>query len=483
MSFRRLLLVLSFLAVFAMALRISSDSDTWWHLRTGAQILQTGQVPQTDSYSHTRAGAAWLYPSAAWLSEIQMAALFATFGFAGLNLWVAALVTLAFGFVYAAMPRGGLFVRGALLVLAAASSAVYWAARPYLWSFVFSALTLWLLEAARRGQVRRLLWLPLVMLLWANSHPGFIVGFILLGVYALALSIEWLRTPARPAFAELWRRQGWLVAAAAAGMLLAVCLNPAGLRMLRYPFDTVGMDVLRSYIQEWQSPNFHEARIWPYAALFALSLLAMQYAPTRPSAYDVLLLGVLGALSLLAGRNIALFSLAAPLVLSRYLPEGLLRAEQRLDTHSPPTRPQALLNSLLLLLALAALAAKATLTLPAEANWRALRSQLPLGAVAYLQSAPPRGAMFNSYNWGGYLLWALPGTPVFADGRTDLYGDAVLSEWLAIATAEPGWQSKLAQRQVQTVLLEPSWALSKLLPTVGWQLLYEDEHTRLFERQ
>ncbi|MCW5888422.1 MAG: hypothetical protein KIT07_09895, partial [Anaerolineales bacterium] len=174
MSFRRLLLVLSFLAVFAMALRISSDSDTWWHLRTGAQILQTGQVPQTDSYSHTRAGAAWLYPSAAWLSEIQMAALFATFGFAGLNLWVAALVTLAFGFVYAAMPRGGLFVRGALLVLAAASSAVYWAARPYLWSFVFSALTLWLLEAARRGQVRRLLWLPLVMLLWANSHPGFI---------------------------------------------------------------------------------------------------------------------------------------------------------------------------------------------------------------------------------------------------------------------------------------------------------------------
>lgn len=89
MSFRRLVIALAFVAIFAMALRISTDTDTWWHLRTGELILQSG-VPTADTFSYTRAGATWLYPSAAWVSEIQLYLLHQWAGFAGLNLWVAA---------------------------------------------------------------------------------------------------------------------------------------------------------------------------------------------------------------------------------------------------------------------------------------------------------------------------------------------------------------------------------------------------------
>ncbi len=479
MSFRRMVLALTFIAIFAMALRISTDTDTWWHLRTGQAILQGG-VPTTDSFSHTREGAAWLYPSAAWLSEAQLYLVYTTAGFAGLNLWVAALVTLAFAFVYRALSRGGIFVRSSILLLAAASSAVYWAARPYLWSFVFSALCLWLLEAARRGQPRRLLWLPLVMLVWANSHPGFAVGFILLAIYAAAQAAEWLQAAPRPSLQEAWRSWGQYLALAGLGLLLAVCINPSGPVMLRYPFDTVEMDVLRGYIQEWQSPNFHEARIWPFAVLFGLTLLAMVFAPRRPALYDILLLGALGAMSLLAARNIALFALAAPIVLSRNLPESVLQLEQRLSYRSQPTRMQAILHSVMVLLALVAVAAKATTVLPDAANRQALNAGLPLGAVEYMKAQRPQGEMFNSYNWGGYLIWALPEYRVYADGRTDLYGDELLGEWLQVANAEPGWESTLDLRQVDIVLLEPGWALSKLLPAAGWQLLYQDEHSVLF---
>lgn len=482
MSFRRMVIALAFLAIFAMALRISTDTDTWWHLRTGQAILQGG-VPTLDSFSHTRYGAAWLYPSAAWVSEVQLYLAYTWAGFAGLNLWVAALVTLAFYFVYRALSRGGIFVHSSTLLLAAASSAVYWAARPYLWSFVFSAACLWLLEAARRGQQpqpRRLLWLPLLMLAWANSHPGFAVGFILLAIYVAGQAAEWLQTVPRTSLRNAWRTWGQYVALAGLGMLLAVCINPSGAAMLRYPFDTVEMDVLRGYIQEWQSPNFHEARIWPFAALAGLTLLAMLFAPRRPAVYDLLLIGVLGAMSLLAARNIALFALAAPIVLSRNLPEGVLAVERKLHYRPAPTRPQAILHTVMLALALVALVAKAANVLPAAANQAALAASLPVGAVEYMKAQQPEGEMFNSYNWGGYLIWALPQYPVFADGRTDLYGDELLGEWLQIANAEPGWEAKLAERQVKLVLLEPGWALSKLLPAAGWQLLYADEHSVLF---
>jgi hypothetical protein len=66
------------------------------------------------------------------------------------------------------------------------------------------------------------------------------------------------------------------------------------------------------------------------------------------------------------------------------------------------------------------------------------------------------------------------------DGRTDLYNDELLTEWLEIVGAEPGWQGKLDAWDIRLILLEPHWALSKVLSYEGWQLLYEDEVSVLY---
>ena len=39
MSTRRLVILLTFLAIFAMAARISIDNDTWWHMRIGQWMI------------------------------------------------------------------------------------------------------------------------------------------------------------------------------------------------------------------------------------------------------------------------------------------------------------------------------------------------------------------------------------------------------------------------------------------------------------
>ena len=48
MSFRRLVVGLTFLAVFTMATRVSVDTDTWWHLRAGEWIVEHRQIILTD---------------------------------------------------------------------------------------------------------------------------------------------------------------------------------------------------------------------------------------------------------------------------------------------------------------------------------------------------------------------------------------------------------------------------------------------------
>jgi hypothetical protein len=88
-----------------------------------------------------------------------------------------------------------------------------------------------------------------------------------------------------------------------------------------------------------------------------------------------------------------------------------------------------------------AVAIKAGVDFPPAANQEAFRETMPVDAVAFIKQKSPPGRLFNSYNWGGYLLWELPEYPVFIDGRTDLYNDDVISQWLQVVRAGPAGRS------------------------------------------
>src|SRR5512141_790592 len=113
----RLVTVITFLAIFAMAARISVDTDTWWHLRAGQWIWDNQALLKVDPFSYTRSGASWQYPG--WLVEVPLFWIYHAFGPGGLNMWTAGMVTLAFAFVWRTL-SGGPFLRAFVMVLAAA---------------------------------------------------------------------------------------------------------------------------------------------------------------------------------------------------------------------------------------------------------------------------------------------------------------------------------------------------------------------------
>ena len=98
----------------------------------------------------------------------------------------------------------------------------------------------------------------------------------------------------------------------------AVCINPSGPVMLLYPFKTVSIGALQDYIQEWQSPDFHLLSVQPFIWLLLLTLGAAGASRRRLALTDFLLVAGFAYLGLMAGRNVALFALAAPPVLARH---------------------------------------------------------------------------------------------------------------------------------------------------------------------
>ena len=275
------------------------------------------------------------------------------------------------------------------------------------------------------------------------------------------------------------------LALAAAVSAAAVSLNPHGPVMLLYPFRTVSIGVLQDYIQEWQSPNFHHLEVQPFLWMLFLTIAALAFSRRRRGTTEVLGVVAFAYLSLLAGRNIALFALFTGPVLARHGHSALEPVIARFGRGPQiPERIARVLNLVILALLLVAAAAKVSIPLTPMTNEQALEGQVPVAAVEWIRQHHPAGPLFNSYNWGGYVLWALyPDYPSFVDGRTDLFDDEILTDYLDAWRADADWGAVIDRWGLRLALLEPDAPLVGALEDAGWVQLYADGQAVVLGRE
>ncbi len=468
MTIRRLVIALAFLGIFFMAIRPMIDTDTWWHLRTGQWILEHQALPDVDRFSLTRAGEPWYYPG--WLSQILMVEVYSLGGLSALNLLFTATILSAFFLVYRTMD-GDPFLTALVLVLAAGASEIYWNARPQLFSFLFSAGFYLVLRKFLRGKSNLLWILPLIMALWVNVHPGFAIGFIFMLIAFVSQGIIFLTR--RNTRSETGKQLLWLAGILAA-CLAAASVNPRGPAVLAYPFQTVSIRFLQNFIQEWQTPDFHNLQAQLFLILLFTTWAVITFSPKSMEAGDFLFLSVIGYMGFLAWRNTDLLSIVAPAILMSYGRPIMEKLFPRWDPDHPVSRTQSAVHiGAATILSAAALVYGASVASPKPIQ-DFVESQVPVRAVDYLAAHPVPGRMFNSYNFGSYLIWKLPEYPVFVDGRTDLYTDEILDQYLAVARAQEGWRNILERWQITIVFMEPSAPILDLLKADGWTVYYED---------
>jgi hypothetical protein len=414
-------------------------------------------------------------------------------GDAGLALYTALLATAGMVFVYFQL-EGDPIVKAFVLVLATATAAVFWSPRPQMMSFFLSTVVLNLLWLHSKRGVDRLWLIPPIMALWANLHGGFAIGFILMVLSMIGEGARWLLDRALPdasrdleSDAATFPTLRPVIRIAIVGLVsaAAISLNPYGPSMLLYPFRTVGIGVLRDFIQEWASPNFHERQTWPLIWLLLGTLAAVGISPKRLDWRDAVMVGGTAYSALLAGRNFPTFAIVAAPVLAEHLESWLSARGWRLSwKRLPSSGVFAALNWALLLLILGAGVFKVVYALNPARIDEARRDSVPVEAARFLEAQRPPGPIFNSYNWGGYLIWAARDYPVYVDGRTDLYGDDLLTTYLDTALAGAGWEENLDVAGINTVLVEVNSPLAQALElTQGWERAYQDELAAIYVRE
>lgn len=471
---RRLALTVAYALIFAIAIRSPSDPDTWWHLRSAEQTIATGIIRE-DGFSQTRAGERWLNHS--WGGQLVMLAAWRLGGAPGLALLTAALATMGMAIVGRMMAEtnANAHLRAYTLALGALTATVFWSARPQMFSFVLSAITLLLL---RRGG--RALWLlPPLFAIWANLHAGFAIGLLWLALAALGAGWD-IFTQRALGNRRRWRQWPFLLVACA----LALCLNPYGPELLLVPIRTLSLSELRAAIVEWQTPDLHLPATWPFLLMLALSWLALGLSRRRPRSDEAILIALTTVMALWAGRNIALFAIVAAPTLAAQLAALPLPPRWRLPVPPRMTRKRGLAHAGLLLALCMGVAAYAADRLSPARVAAIHAAQFPVAVVAYLRETSPSGPLFHAYEWGGYLLWELPEYPSFIDGRTLLFGDELLAAYRRAASGVD-WAEPFAEYDIRLALIPRGSGLDRALRRLplAWELLFLDETAALYSRR
>jgi hypothetical protein len=479
LTIERAAVIILFALLFAMATRIPVDTDMWWHLRAGQYMLSNGII-RVDPFSFSKLGEAWINHS--YGSQLVMYVIWQVAGNFGMAIYVAAFATGGMWFIYR-MCSGNVYLKAFALVVGAATAAVFWSPRPQMLSFFLSTVVLYILYLQKRQKIDRLWLIPLIMCLWGNLHAGFSIGFIFLAGSIAGEVLGHIFNPTGE-YVVPWAGVRKLVIVTVLSVV-AIVINPYGLQMLGVPFQTVGIGALQNFIQEWNSPNFHERQTWPFVFLILGLIGVLGASKKRLDWTDFVLTTGTAFMGLLAGRNISVFAVVATPVLTHYLDDVLRERGWVVNPVKRVTPRMARLNAILVIVILLVALGKVLLVLDKKSLDEAQREFLPVAVTEHLKTANLQGNMFNSYNWGGYFIYWLPDKPMFVDGRTDLYGDTFLSkDYLETATGAPGWEATLDKYKIGYVVMEADSGLARNLRTApGWKLDYEDKQAVVFVRE
>jgi hypothetical protein len=464
--------------LFTLAGRSFSDPDIWWHLRTGQLIVETRAVPHTDPFSYTRSGHNWIAHE--WLAEVLLYSLFIFGGKTALVLIFAVIIAATFLISYSRC-RGRPYIAGIVTLLAAIASVPTWGVRPQIFSLFLTSVFLYVLDESAKREW--LLWLlPPFMLVWVNLHGGYATGIALAALYLIGstMDLAYRRATWVHSVSRLWHLSGATLAC-----ILIVPLNPNGTRLYYYPIQTLRLSALQHYISEWRPPDFHLVRFQVFLGMLLLTLVALIVCRRKIPGGELLVVLLTIVAGLHSVRHIPLFALAASPVLSRFLEDRIVlrpRLQWLLLGRDAPSPSIRVLNAVTLLVVLTFGTVHVHRTLAGLEQDE--ERDFPKRAVSALVAEHVPEPLVNHYDWGGYLIWRLyPQYHVWVDGRTDLYGDAFMADFLQLYWAQNGWQQRLDRAGIQSVLLPPKSPLaSSLMHTTGWKTIYDDGQAVILTR-
>ncbi|HLY62073.1 MAG TPA: hypothetical protein VKV95_15135 [Terriglobia bacterium] len=456
-----------------MAGKLFGEGDTWWHLTYGQSILATHTWPRVEIYSFTAHGVSVI--AYEWGGEVIMALAYRLGSLRGL---AALLVLLAISFVLLMFYYAWLRCRNPLAAAVAAAmltpvASACFTMRPQLLGYTFFLVTLIFLERYKQGLTKSLWLLPLLFLVWVNTHPSETLGLFALGLYWACglVSFKW-----GPLVAERFpagRRRHLLLVSLACAVVIMV--TPYGPSLAAYPFEFI---LGRSYVTwaftEWGPLDFSAPFGWMFLAIILLMLVSQWSSPASFPIEAVILLLAGTAEASRHARFVIFFAVVSAPVLASLLSKWL--PTYRPDEDHP------IANAVLVGAVILGLVAFFPSRLRLQ---QTLEDTFPVGAVDYIRQHDSLNHMFNDETWGGFLMLSIgPTHQVFMDGRDEIYTyNGVIEDYIRIVQAQPGALDLFRKYGINGCLIRRTAPLGKLLSgNPEWKQVYCDDLSVIFDR-
>lgn len=485
LNLRRFGFAVIFLVLFISI--VLSDPDYFWHLSAGQFIWENKALPSADVFSYTFADKPWVLHE--WLFEIILFGVYSLSGGFGVKLFTATFATATVLVAYGIAKRllGKPYWAFFLALIFFYQIVPNISPRPQLITFLMFAIFLRILVNFKYFTDMRMLWLlPVLMVIWVNSHGGYVAGLVLV---LLFVACEWLMFVLLQQKNTMQKQRLKKLTIIAVVTIAATLLNPYFLDHWIYPFTVMNMDASQNLITEWRSPDFHTFRWKLFLLLVFSALTAAIYSEKRPDFTEIVLSvffiaaafisirhAPISVLGILFFASVTLGHVPFAKIFSYVKLEQLAMHYRRfVGKGSDLGKKEFLFNWIMLVITLTG----CLLYYPvfhAKDEDKANKT-VPVKAVQFIKDAGIKGRVFSVYHYGGYLINQFyPEQLVFIDGRADLYGDKFIQEYLEIVEARAGWKEKLEKHQIDYVILARKSALVELLQTsADFKLIFEDE--------
>lgn len=502
MNVHRFLLLILYnltaLLILFLCWRQVSSLDVGFHLHAGKWIIENKSFPNLDTFSFTVNGTA-RYLDFNWLYQVILQGIYSLFSYPGLVAMNTFLVLASFFLVIFRCKIQGVnwdLKSQLLLIVTIISISILYEIRPHVFSWVLLNLVLLCLEDySKNKNVKSLVALPFLMMLWVNIPSLFILGLICIVCYFIASWLKNLKSDRK-------------LTAALIFSLVACLFNPYTYLSLFYPlrqFKLLGADnpfnqsiselssslKINPYVFYGQLKLFNPLSFYHLLLIVCVILFIRKFRQfPLPALFVIIAFSYIGITAvkntgyhLFAVLPYFIYSLSAASLDTKK--ENTIRTTYLKDKFANVYAP---VISILLLVYL-------LINITTNRFYIAQRltssfgnsidtTGLPVKAALFLSEKKISEPVLNHLNVGSYMMHATP-NKVFIDGRLEVYGEQFYKSYLELSgpQQETYFKQFTDTYQVKAIFfpyeISPSW-VHYLKKNPDWRLVYYDEIAAIY---
>ena len=453
-----LILIVVFVLFISSLVRV--DPDYFWHIKAGEYMAKHG-ILKTDVFSWYMFNKPWM--SHEWLFEILI------FYLSKLGPYFKIIfIFISFGIVEFILFK---YNRNNYLknipftlfwIICGLIFVYYLQIRPHMVSYIFLTLTIYFLyDLYNNPDSKKIYFLPLVAMLWANIHGGssnlsyiFCLIFLLGGLFSFNSS--------KVVAKRINKKQIIKYGVVTLLCVIFISFNVHGIKMLIYPYQNMADKLMINNISEWRSTTLNDLGHYPYFILVGIIALIFLFSKKKIVFLDLILFGCTLFLGLKSIRFWPYIYLVMSFVIFNYIGPRKYDKGTNLCIN--------IISILILVMSIVNIV-----------NYRDLDNiNLDSKIINILKREDPK-RIYNMYDYGGELIYN--DILVFVDGRADLYSNDNLKDYLDISHLRGDYVKLIDKYNFDYFLVDKNYPINMYLKYNDlYECIYKNKKILLYKK-